>query len=168
MKKATLIIWVIIFGVIALLIFQNQAFFLTNQSLRVNLGIINEYQTPEMPIAILVLLFFLLGILIAYLFTLSARFKARRTIKKLNTTIASHNREVEGLRRELNDLKGIETPEDQPTSETESDLDATRKITADSPTEDQTESTGTFSIDSKSDNPTGNAEGEKDDSNKTL
>ena len=54
MKKATLIIWVIIFGVIALLIFQNKAFFLTNQSLRVNLGIVKAYQTPELPIAILV------------------------------------------------------------------------------------------------------------------
>ena len=50
MKKATLIIWAIIFGVIALLIFQNKAFFLTNQSLQVNLGIIEAYHTPELPI----------------------------------------------------------------------------------------------------------------------
>ena len=85
MKKATLIIWAIIFGVMALLIFQNQALFLKNESLRVNLGIFKEYNTPELPIAILVLLFFLLGILIAYLFSISARFKARRLIKKLNT-----------------------------------------------------------------------------------
>ena len=116
MKKATLIIWLVIFGVIALLIFQNQAFFLTNQALRVNLGVVKEYHTPELPIAILVLLFFLVGILIAYLFNLSARFKARRTVKRLNATIASHNTEVEGLRRELNSLKGIEAPEDQPTA----------------------------------------------------
>ena len=167
MKKATLIIWVVIFGVIALLIFQNQAFFLTNQALRVNLGVIKVYHTPELPIAILVLLFFLVGILIAYLFSLSARFKARRTIKKLNATIASQNTEVEGLRRELNSLKGIETPEDQATTETEADLDATRKITADSPEPDQTESTGTFSIDSKSDNPTDKLEEETDEKDKT-
>lgn len=163
MKKATLIIWVIIFGVIALLIFQNQAFFMTNQSLRVNLGIFKEYHTPELPIAILVLLFFLMGILIAYLFNLSARFKARRSIKKLNATIASQTSEVEGLRRELNALKGIETPEDQPESETQTDMDATRKITADGPEEAQSESTGTFSIGSKSNNPTENAKGETDE-----
>ena len=168
MKKATLIIWVIIFGVIALLIFQNKAFFLTNQSLRVNLGIVKAYNTPELPIAILALLFFLMGILIAYLFNLSARFKARRTIKKLNTTIASQTSEVEGLRRELNALKGIETPEDQPESETQTDMDATRKIAADGAEEEPSESTGTFSIDSKSDNPSENAEGETDDSKKTL
>ena len=166
MKKATLIIWVVIFGVIALLIFQNQAFFLTNQSLRVNLGVIKTYNTPELPIAILGLLFFLAGILIAYLFSLSARFKARRTIKKLNAAIASHNTEMEGLRRELNALKGIETPEDQPTTDTQTDLDATRKITADSPETDQTESTDTFSLDRKSDNPADKLEEETEEKNK--
>jgi uncharacterized integral membrane protein len=163
MKKATLIIWVIIFGVIALLIFQNQAFFLINQSLRVNLGVVKEYHTPELPIAILVLLFFLAGILIAYLFNLSARFKARRTIKKLNATIASHDTEVDGLRRELNALKGIETTADQPESESRTDTDTTQKIAADNAAEDQTESTGTFSIDSQSDNPMDNLEGKTDD-----
>ena len=44
MKKATLIIWVIIFGFIALVIFQNQSFFLAKQALRLNLGVLEEYQ----------------------------------------------------------------------------------------------------------------------------
>ena len=163
MKKATLIIWVIIFGVIALVIFQNQTFFLSNQSLRVNLGVIKEYHTPELPIAILVLLFFLAGILIAYLFNLSARLKARRTIKKLNATLASQGNEIDGLRREINTLKGIETPEDQPEPESQTDTDDTQEIDVTGKQEDQTESTGTFTLDSKSDNPMGNFEGEPDE-----
>ena len=163
MKKATLIIWVIIFGVIALLIFQNQAFFLSNQALRVNLGVIKAYHTPQLPIAILVLFFFLGGVLIAYLFNLSARFKARRTIKKLNATVATQGTEVDGLRRELNALKGIETPEDQPASETLTDTDATQKNTTDSPGEDQADATGTFSIDSKAGNPLENVEGKNEE-----
>ena len=150
MKKATLIIWVIIFGVMALVIFQNQAFFLTNQSLQVNLGVMEAYHTPELPIAIMVLLFFLTGILIAYLFNLSARFKARRTVKKLNTTIASHNAEVADLRREIDSLKGIETPENE--------TDATQKLSSDSDAEDQAGQTDTFSIDSKADDSTENSE----------
>jgi len=149
MKKATLILWVLIFGVIALLIFQNQAFFLSNQSLQVNLGVTEAYHSPELPIAILVLLFFLTGIFIAYLFSLSARLKARRAIKKLNTTLASHNDEVAGLRREIDSLKGIETPED---------TDATQKLASDGLAGDQTVATGTFSIDSKADDSTGNSE----------
>ena len=145
MKKATLIIWAIIFGVIALLIFQNKAFFLTNQSLQVNLGIIEAYHTPELPIAILVLLFFLIGIFIAFLFSLSARFKARRTIKKLNTTLASHNSEMAGLRREIDSLKGIETPE------ATGEMDATQQLTGGSNADSTAAQTGTFSIDKKDD-----------------
>ena len=153
MKKATLIIWAIIFGVIALLIFQNQAFFLTNQSLRINLGIVNEYTTPELPIAIMVLLFFLVGILIAYLFSLSARFKARRMIKKLNTTNASLKSDVEGLRREINALKGIETPAEEQTSELPSDTDKTQKLTDDTIAGSTGDQTDAFSIDKKEENP---------------
>jgi len=145
MKKATLIIWAIIFGVIALLIFQNKAFFLTNQSLQVNLGIIEAYHTPELPIAILVLLFFLIGIFIAFLFSLSARFKARRTIKKLNTTLASHNSEMAGLRSEIDSLKGIETPE------ATGEMDATQQLTGGSNADSTAAQTGTFSIDKKDD-----------------
>lgn len=159
MKKATLIIWAIIFGVIALLIFQNQTFFLTNQSLRVNLGVLEAYHTPELPIAILVLLFFLAGFILAYLFSASARFKAKRTIKKLNTTIASHNQEVAGLRREIDSLKGIETPAEDQASESKIDMDKTRKISNDSLATSPAEQTGEFSIEKQTDNP----EGEPDD-----
>jgi uncharacterized integral membrane protein len=158
MKKATLIIWVIIFGVIALLIFQNQAFFLSNQSLRVNLGITEAYHTPEMPIAILVLLFFLTGIVIAYLFSLSARLKARRTIKKLNSTIASHNTEITGLRREIDSLKGIETP---------ADTDETQKLASDGLAGDQAAATSAFSIDSKADEPSDNPDNTEEIKDKT-
>ena len=163
MKKATLIIWAIIFGVIALLIFQNQKFFLQNQSLGVNLGVLAPYHTPELPIAILVLLFFLAGIIIAYLFNISARFKARRTIKKLNTTLSSHNDEVAGLRREINTLKGIETPENGQAPESKNDTDATQKLSSDSLAESPAEQTGTFSIDKAADNPTENQEEKTDE-----
>lgn len=107
MKKATLILWAIIFGLIALVIFQNQEFFLAKQSLRIDLGVINEYLTPDLPNAVLVLIFFFCGIIIAYLFSISTRLKAKRTIKKLNTTVASHNKEVSDLRSEIKSLKGI-------------------------------------------------------------
>ncbi len=154
MKKATLIIWAIIFGVIALLIFQNKAFFMANEALRINLGILEEYKTPALPRAILFLLFFLVGIVIAYLFSLSARLKARRTIKKLNTTIASHNAEIAGLRREIDSLKGIETP---------NDTDDTQKLSSDGLAGDHAGETGAFSKDSKADDTSENAEDKTDE-----
>ena len=154
MKKATLIIWAIIFGVIALLVFQNQSFFLTNQSLRVNLGIMEEYHTPELPIAILVLLFFLIGIAIAFLFNLSARFKSRRMIKKLNANNASLKSDNEGLRRENDSLKGVETPAEGQAPEFGGETDTTQKLSTDDIADSTAEQTGTFSIDKKDDSST--------------
>jgi len=157
MKKATLIIWAIIFGVIALLIFQNQVFFLTNQSLRVNLGVIEAYHTPELPIAVTFLLFFLAGIIIAYLFNISARFKAKRTIKKLNATIASHDADMAGLKGEIDSLKGINPPAEGDTSASESDLVKTQKISSDGLEADPAGQTVSFSADMTGDKPTDKA-----------
>lgn len=133
MKKATLIVWVIILGFIALVIFQNQTFFMTNHSLRLNLGVINEYHTPEMPIAVVFIFFFFSGIVIAYLFGLSTRFKARRTAKKLNAAIISHKDEAAKLKSELNTLKGQDTPatSSQQTAETKTGTDGIIELTGD-------------------------------------
>ena len=124
MKKSTLVIWAIIIGILALLIFENQEFFLAKQTLRINLWV-TEYRLPEMANAILTLIFFLAGIIITFIFGLSGRFRARRTIKKLNATIAKNNKELTELKTELDALKGIETPSDTGSSDTGSNLPAT-------------------------------------------
>ena len=137
MKKATLIVWVIIFGFIALVIFQNQKFFLARQSLYLNLGIFAPYNSPELPNALIFLLFFCAGLLIAYLFGLSARFKAKRNIKRLNATIAAHLAELSKLRSEINTLKGIGTPVDEQADTIKIDMNKTQKIDNEAP-EDKT------------------------------
>ena len=154
MKKATLIIWVIIFGFIALMIFQNQTFFLARQALRLNLGLFEEYNSPELPNAIIFLLFFFAGLLIAYLFGLSARFKAKRNIKRLNATIASHNSELSKLRSEINTLKGIETTAEDQADTVKIDMDATQKITD----EEVVDKTEEYALDSKESNPSEDTE----------
>ncbi len=87
--------------------YQNQEFFSAKQSLRIDFGVTAEYLTPELPIALLVLILFFFGIVIAYLFSISTRFKAKRSIKKLNTMVASHNKEVSELRSEIDSIKGL-------------------------------------------------------------
>jgi uncharacterized integral membrane protein len=130
MKKATLLLWVIIFGFIALVIFQNKGFFLeTKTSIGLDLGVVEAYKSTELPIAVFVLIFFLCGIIIAYFFSFSARFKAKRTIKKLNTTIASHMNEMDALKGQINTLKGTEPPVDGQTDTIKLDVNATQKIT---------------------------------------
>ena len=108
MKKVKLILWVIIFGFIALFIFQNQTFFLAKNAFNLNLGI-GEYRMPELNNAVLVLVLFCAGIVIAYLFIFSARFKAKRKLKEPNATIAPNSKETAGLKGETNTLKGVET-----------------------------------------------------------
>jgi uncharacterized integral membrane protein len=137
MKKATLILWVIIFGFIALVIFQNQTFFMARNSLHLNLWVVNDYLSPELPNAVLVLVFFFSGLIIAYLFSFSARFKAKRTIKKLNASIASHLNELSELKREVDALKGVETPVDEQADTVKLDMNATQQIT-DQPPADKT------------------------------
>ncbi len=161
MKKATLIIWAIVFGVLALLIFQNQTFFLTTQSLRVNFAVLEEYHTPELPIAVLVLLFFLAGFILAYLFNASARFKAKRSIKKLNTTLASHSQEMAGLKGEVDSLKGIKTPAAEQAPESGIDMAKTQKISNDSLATSPAEQTGEFSVDKQTENPEEESEEKK-------
>ena len=161
MKKATLIIWAIIVGVMALLIFQNQDVFMKNVSLGVNLGIFETYNTPELPIAVMVLLFFLAGYILAYLFNASARFKARRSLKKLNTTIASHRKEMAGLKGEIDSLKGIEASAADQAPESEIDMAKTQIISNDSLATNPAEQTGGFSVDKQTDNPEEESEEKK-------
>jgi uncharacterized integral membrane protein len=150
MKKSTLVIWAIIFGILALLIFENQEFFLAKQTLRINLWV-KEYHLPEMANALLTLIFFLAGIIITFLFNVSARFRARRTIKKLNATITKHNKELSELKTEIDALKGIESPSDSGSSETGSNFPATQTMPVES-FKGETGKTGEHSSDADTDN----------------
>jgi uncharacterized integral membrane protein len=153
MKKATLIIWVIIFGFIALVIFQNQTFFLAKNSLNLSLGVWAPYHSPELPNAVIILFFFFLGLIIAYLFSFSARFKAKRTIKKLNTAVTAHEKELSELKGEINTLKGVEAPVDSQADTIKLDLDKTQKITADAPGESPVDQQDKLATDTETANP---------------
>ena len=93
------------------------------------------------------------GVIIAYLFGISARFKAKRTVKKLNATIASHKEEVAGLRREIDSLKGIEPSTEETATESKVEMEKTQKIENDGTDVSPDEQTGTFSIGKEEDNP---------------
>jgi uncharacterized integral membrane protein len=152
MKKATLLLWVIIFAFIALLIFQNQTFFLAKNAFNLNLGI-KQYPIPEIYNAVFVLAFFFAGLIIAYLFSFSARFKAKRTIKKLNTTIAAHMNEMDGLKGEINKLKGLETPVDGQADTVVLDMNATQKIADQTGAENSADQTMKSDADDAAANP---------------
>jgi hypothetical protein len=157
MKKATMIIWLVIFGFIALVIFQNQTFFQAKTAFRLNLGI-QEYAIPETYNAVVLLVFFFFGLIIAYLFSFSARFKAKRTIKKLNATIAGHINEVAELNSEINKLKGLEAPVDEKADTMVLDMNKTQKIPEDNAAESNDDKTVKFDTTSTTSNPSDSTE----------
>lgn len=133
MKKVKIAFWVIVFGFLALVIFQNQEFFLARQSLDINLYMAS-YQTPSVPNAVLFVAFFLAGLLIAYFFSLFERFKANKTIKSLNAALKANEDSMAGLKKDVDAMKAS-------AAQTAPDVveDATPAVDADATTQDQQE-----------------------------
>ena len=88
MKKAKIVFWLLIFGFMGLVFFQNQAYFLAKNSLQIDLWF-QKYLIPETPNGLYFLAFFLIGLLIAYAYHLPERFRSSKSIKQLNAKIAS-------------------------------------------------------------------------------
>ena len=104
MKKAKIAFWVILIAFITLLAYQNWDFFMSTHGLRVNL-LVKEYQTPELQNAILFLIFFFAGLLISYFFSLFERFKSKKAIKSLNSSLEQNQQLLEALKTEIEALK---------------------------------------------------------------
>jgi uncharacterized integral membrane protein len=104
MNKTKMIFWLIILSILALLFYQNQDFFLTQQHLRINL-LFKEFNTPELPSTLFFLSFFLAGFLIAYFSGLYAKYKHKQEIKSLNLKINSKNEAVLKMEADNKSLK---------------------------------------------------------------
>ena len=105
MRKFKIGFWAVIFGLMGIVIFQNQDFFMAKQSLRIDL-IFRNYETPELLRAILFAGIFLTGFVISYIFTLIDRFRFRKVVKSFGAEIDSQNENIALLIKELESLKG--------------------------------------------------------------
>lgn len=105
MKKAKIAFWVVIFGFIGLILFQNREFYMSRHSLGIDLIFFN-YHTPEIPNAIPFLGFFCIGLLISYFYSLIERFNSRKTIKKLSDSLSEAEKMLDTLKNENQVLKG--------------------------------------------------------------
>jgi uncharacterized integral membrane protein len=103
-KRVKIGVWVIVIGFLALMVFQNQNFFLARQSLGLNLYFKN-YSLPEVVNIFLFFICFLAGLLFAAYFLFFDRFKLKKINKTLNTTINTHLEKISSLEKELETLK---------------------------------------------------------------
>ena len=97
--------WAVIFGLMGIVIFQNQDFFMVKQSLSMDL-IFTSYETPELYRAILFAGIFFTGFIISYIFTLIDRLRFRKVVKSLGSEIDSQNKNITSLINELESVKG--------------------------------------------------------------
>lgn len=105
MRKFKIGFWAVIFGLMGIVIFQNQDFFMAKQSLSIDL-VVTKYETPELLRAILFAGIFLTGFIISYIFTLIDRLRFRKVVKSLGAEIDSQNENITLLINELESLKG--------------------------------------------------------------
>ncbi|BBO73326.1 hypothetical protein DSCW_07430 [Desulfosarcina widdelii] len=108
MKKVKIALWVVIFGFVGLLIFQNRGFFMADSRLMLDLGFF-YYETPFLANAIFFVAFFLVGVLISYFFGLFRQFRDAKTIKTLKAKEASLVETVSSLEKRLSNSEATAT-----------------------------------------------------------
>ena len=104
MKKFKLFIWFVIALCIAVFIFSNQEFFTDKQAYTLNL-LFKEYNLGEVKNWILFVSCFVVGIILAYIFSFPVRMKLRKEIKTLNAANNTHLEMIASLKKELEGFK---------------------------------------------------------------
>ena len=137
-------LWIVIVGFVVLVFFQNQEVFLAKRTLRLDLMFV-KYQSPELPDVLLFACTFAIGYLIAYFVNLSSRFKFKKHIKQLTSTLDSQQKELTGLKSEVDGLraaaaetvKDTEIPLEPPRNEATPSNEETTAEPKDSPDNSQ-------------------------------
>ncbi len=104
MKKFKIVIWLLIIAFIGVVIYQNKSFFLQKEVFHLDL-IAKVYATPEIPVAAVFVGFFVVGLLVAFLFSIPGRLRAGRTIRSLNDTIRSQGAELSAVKTEVDAIR---------------------------------------------------------------
>ncbi|MFO7839243.1 MAG: lipopolysaccharide assembly protein LapA domain-containing protein [Desulfosalsimonadaceae bacterium] len=99
MRKFKLLLLLIVLALIGLGVWQNLPLFQTRHTLKLNLGITQFHL--EAGLGVLLLAFFLAGLLIAYFFSLFHRFKSRKTIRSLNEQLEAERKKAADLESRL-------------------------------------------------------------------
>ena len=108
MKKVKIAVWVILIGLVAVLIYQNQAFFMAKQIVTFNL-LFAEFKTPETYNVFVCFAFLIAGLLLGSYFHLIHYLKSKKTVKMLNTTVGAQEEKIKQLEAQLTSTQGPES-----------------------------------------------------------
>jgi uncharacterized integral membrane protein len=90
MKRAKLVFWLIVLALVALVIYQNRLLFQADKEVVLDLGV-KTFQ-GEFSFGLMLLALFVAGLLIAYFFSLTHRYRTRKTIRRLNEELAQERK----------------------------------------------------------------------------
>jgi uncharacterized integral membrane protein len=107
MKNIKIALWVIIVGFIVLVLFQNQDVIIAKHSFKLDLMVVDEYHTPELPNGIIYFVCLLTGFFIAFFAGLTDRFKSKKNIRNLKTANTSQLEEISALKSRLESLQEV-------------------------------------------------------------
>jgi len=105
MNKLKFTFILIIAVIIGLFVLQNMDFLLAKKSFTLNLFFIQTYSTPELPTGIILLISFVTGLFVSYVFSLFERFRLNGEIKGMKYTIDSNIDKISELKSEVVSLK---------------------------------------------------------------
>ncbi len=106
MKKVKIVFWVVLLAVLAVFGYQNWQALRAPMTFEVKIWMTDiVYKTPEAPLVAIFAGLFLLGLLIAYFYSLYGYFRQNKTIKHLNATVKAQTEEIESLKRKARDLE---------------------------------------------------------------
>ena len=100
MKKVKLLLWLVVLGLLALGIYQNLTLLKQLVTVKLDLWVFDPFQA-QLRFGVLLLGLFIAGLLVAYFFSLAQRFRARKTIRKLNESLQAEQKKVVELESRL-------------------------------------------------------------------
>jgi hypothetical protein len=108
MNKMKMAFWLVMVGLFGMVVFQNQGYFMAKHGLEINL-LFTEYQVPQFPNLLFLMIFFIIGFLIAYVFSLYEKFRNSQTLKNLNHELVTRAEAIARLETENDSLKSAMT-----------------------------------------------------------
>lgn len=109
MKKFIILLWMAAILVIGLIFIQNQALYLTEQRLTLDL-FLYKISFPPLHNGAIILLFFSSGVLLSAASRLIGAFKARNTLKKCKATGEGYIEKIGELKTQVDQMKSRNAP----------------------------------------------------------
>lgn len=113
MKKLKMILLIVVIALLGTLFYQNKGYFLAAPLIVLDLYF-RQIEISTVSNVMMIVGAFVIGVLLSYFMTLAGRFKASKTIKNLNDTVAQQQETISSLKSRM----------EQPVTRAESPTDA--------------------------------------------